>query len=103
MAAGHGGNVAGVVFEHVVDLLLDPELRPSSSKMRCGSVLPTTTTAWPGSRMSQFSFLFAEFPDVFTHASRAEGIALSDPRAACFYARLALEVGVNWSTTTMAR
>ena len=46
--------------------------------------------------MSQFAFLSAEFPDVFAHASRAESIALSDPRAACFYARLALEVGVNW-------
>jgi type I restriction enzyme R subunit len=46
--------------------------------------------------MSQFAFLSAEFRDVFAHASKAENMALSDPRAACFYARLALEVAVNW-------
>ena len=38
--------------------------------------------------MSQFAFLSAEFPEVFAHASKAESLALSDPRAACFYARL---------------
>src|SRR6516164_5218380 len=54
------------------------------------------SSRWPGSRMSQFAFLSAEFSDVFAHASKAESMALSDPRAACFYARLALEVGVNW-------
>jgi type I restriction enzyme R subunit len=46
--------------------------------------------------MSQFAFLSTEFGDVFAHASKAESMALSDPRAACFYARLSLEVGVNW-------
>ena len=46
--------------------------------------------------MSQFAFLSAEFPEVFAHASKAESLALSDPRAACFYARLALEVAVGW-------
>jgi type I restriction enzyme R subunit len=46
--------------------------------------------------MSQFAFLSSEFPEVFAHASQAESLALSDPRAACFYARLALEVGVGW-------
>ena len=51
---------------------------------------------WPGSRMSQFAFLSAEFPEVFAHASKAESLALSDARAACFYARLALEVAVAW-------
>jgi type I restriction enzyme R subunit len=49
--------------------------------------------------MSQFAFLSAEFPEVFTHASRAEGLALSDARGACFYARLALEVAVDWLYT----
>jgi type I restriction enzyme, R subunit len=46
--------------------------------------------------MSQFAFLKAEFPDVFAHASRAENFAHSDPRAAAFYGRLALETAVLW-------
>src|SRR3954451_5440187 len=45
---------------------------------------------------SQFAFLQVEFPDVFAHATKAESLAQSDPRAACFYARLALEVAVKW-------
>jgi type I restriction enzyme R subunit len=45
---------------------------------------------------SQFAFLAPDFPDVLTHAVTAERVARSDPRAACFYARLALEVAVNW-------
>jgi len=45
---------------------------------------------------SQFGFLAAEFPDVYTLAARAEGLARNDPRAACFYSRLALETAVNW-------
>src|ERR1700722_3259675 len=46
--------------------------------------------------MSQFAFLSTEFPEVFAHASKAESLALSDPRSACFYARLSLEVAVSW-------
>ncbi|WP_287128289.1 DEAD/DEAH box helicase family protein [Candidatus Cyanaurora vandensis] len=46
--------------------------------------------------MSQFAFLQAEFNSVFEHAQRAEASALSDPRAACFYSRLALETIINW-------
>jgi type I site-specific restriction endonuclease len=46
--------------------------------------------------MSQFAFLSAEFPEMFAHASQAEKLALTDPQAACFYARLALEVAVGW-------
>ena len=46
--------------------------------------------------MSQFAFLEAEFADVFAHARKAEALALADARAACFYARLALEIGVQW-------
>jgi type I restriction enzyme R subunit len=46
--------------------------------------------------MSQFAFLKAEFPDIFAHAERAENLALADPRAAAFYARLALEMAVEW-------
>jgi type I restriction enzyme, R subunit len=46
--------------------------------------------------MSQFAFLQPEFSPVYDHARKAEGVALSDPRAACFYARLALETAVKW-------
>lgn len=46
--------------------------------------------------MSQFAFLQAEFSEVHEHAVKAESLALSDPRSACFYARLALEVVVKW-------
>ncbi len=46
--------------------------------------------------MSNFLFLQTEFPDLFAAARTAENYANSDPRAACFYARRALEVGVEW-------
>ncbi|MDP2619161.1 MAG: DEAD/DEAH box helicase family protein [Hyphomicrobiales bacterium] len=46
--------------------------------------------------MSQFAFLKAEFAPVFDHARKAETAALSDPRATCFYARLALETAIKW-------
>ncbi|MFN7835267.1 MAG: DEAD/DEAH box helicase family protein [Burkholderiaceae bacterium] len=46
--------------------------------------------------MTQFAFLKPEFPDIFAHARQAETLTLSDPRGACFYARLALETAVKW-------
>lgn len=46
--------------------------------------------------MTQFAFLRSEFSPVFVHARKAEDMALSDPRGACFYARLALETAVKW-------
>lgn len=46
--------------------------------------------------MSQFAFLAAEFPEVHALASRAEGMARTDARGACFYARLSLETLVGW-------
>jgi type I restriction enzyme R subunit len=45
---------------------------------------------------SQFYFLQNEFPEVYQHARRAEELALSDARSACFYARLSLEIAVKW-------
>ncbi|MBS1714926.1 MAG: DEAD/DEAH box helicase family protein [Armatimonadetes bacterium] len=45
---------------------------------------------------SQFSFLQLEFPEAFESAYRAEALANPDPRAACFYARRALELAVTW-------
>lgn len=45
---------------------------------------------------SQFIFAQQEFPEIFDHAHRAELMARSDPRGACFYSRLALEVAVKW-------
>jgi len=46
--------------------------------------------------MTQFAFLKAEFANVFAHAKKAEELSLSDPRGACFYARLALETAITW-------
>jgi type I restriction enzyme, R subunit len=46
--------------------------------------------------MSNFAFLRFEWPEVFTAASRAESLVYPDPRAACFYARRALEFAVQW-------
>lgn len=44
--------------------------------------------------MSQFSFLQREWTAVYDAAARAEVAVLRDPRAACFYARRALELAV---------
>lgn len=46
--------------------------------------------------MTQFAFLKAEFPEVFALARKAELIATTDARGACFHARLALESAVKW-------
>ena len=46
--------------------------------------------------MSQFAFLKPEWPDLHEAAARAEALALSDPRAATFYARRALELATAW-------
>lgn len=46
--------------------------------------------------MSQFGFLQSEFAEVYGLARKAETLALSDPRGACFHARLALESAVKW-------
>jgi type I restriction enzyme, R subunit len=47
--------------------------------------------------VSQFLFLEREWSAVFDAASRAEAAVHADPRAACFYARRALEVAVAWA------
>uniref|UniRef100_UPI0026350951 type I restriction endonuclease n=1 Tax=Asticcacaulis sp. TaxID=1872648 RepID=UPI0026350951 len=46
--------------------------------------------------MSQFAFLKTEFPQLHVAVARAEALGLRDPRAACFYGRLALEEMVHW-------
>lgn len=46
--------------------------------------------------MTQFAFLSADFPDLLAHAQKAEALALSDPRGACFWARLTLESALKW-------
>jgi type I restriction enzyme R subunit len=46
--------------------------------------------------MSNFAFLQSEWPGVHDAALRAEQAAHPDPRAACFYARYALELAVSW-------
>jgi type I restriction enzyme R subunit len=45
---------------------------------------------------SQFGFLSAEWADLFEASNKSELLARSDPRAACFYARRALELAVHW-------
>lgn len=46
--------------------------------------------------MSHFSALTTQWPEVHEAAIRAEAQVHSDPRAACFYARRALERAVAW-------
>ena len=46
--------------------------------------------------MSNFGFLKTEWSELYTSARRVEALALTDPRAACFYARRTLELTVNW-------
>jgi type I restriction enzyme R subunit len=46
--------------------------------------------------MSNFLFLQAEWPAAFEAAEKAEASMHSDPRAACFYARRALELTMAW-------
>ncbi len=46
--------------------------------------------------MSQFGFLTPEWPDIHDAATRAETQTLTDPRAATFYARYALERVLDW-------
>ncbi len=47
--------------------------------------------------MSQFAFLKREWDAVHDAASKAESAVHPDPRAACFYARRALELAVAWA------
>ena len=46
--------------------------------------------------MSNFAFLQAEWPLLYEPALRAEAAVHADARAACFYARRALELAVAW-------
>jgi type I restriction enzyme R subunit len=46
--------------------------------------------------MSQFRFLHAEWPDLFTAAAKAELTVHPDPRTSCFYARRSLELAIAW-------
>jgi len=47
--------------------------------------------------MSHFQFLSTEWKDVYEAATKAESMAIPDPRTACFYARRALELAVAWA------
>jgi type I restriction enzyme, R subunit len=52
-----------------------------------------TTVASP----TNFAFLQADWPPLFSEARRAEVRVYYDPRASCFYARRALEMLVHWA------
>jgi len=45
---------------------------------------------------SNFTFLDAHHADLAAHARKAEELVHTAPRAACFYARFALEAAVHW-------
>ena len=46
--------------------------------------------------MSNFTFIKAEWPELYDAATKAEGLVYPDARAACFYTRRALELAVAW-------
>src|SRR5690625_4551248 len=46
--------------------------------------------------MRNFAFLQSEWPQLHEAASKAEELVYTDPRAACFYARRALEMAMAW-------
>lgn len=46
--------------------------------------------------MSNFAFLQSEWSTLYGAASKAEGMANTDARTACFYARRTLELAVDW-------
>jgi len=46
--------------------------------------------------VTNFAFLRAEWPELFSEAAQAERNGYADPRACCFYARRALELTVDW-------
>jgi type I restriction enzyme R subunit len=43
-----------------------------------------------------FQFLKSEWAKLHEAATKAESLAIADPRTACFYSRRALEIAVNW-------
>jgi type I restriction enzyme, R subunit len=45
---------------------------------------------------SNFNFLRKEWPELSDSATKAESLALFDPRTSCFYTRRALELAVLW-------
>lgn len=46
--------------------------------------------------MDNFAFLEAEWPSLYEAATKASNAVYPDPRTACFYARRALELAVQW-------
>jgi type I restriction enzyme R subunit len=46
--------------------------------------------------MTNFAFLKAEWPELYTASVQAEALARSDPRTACFHVRRALEIATKW-------
>ena len=45
---------------------------------------------------SNFDFLKPDFPKLYDHATQAESLVYSAPRASCFYSRFTLEQAVLW-------
>ncbi|MBD0343550.1 MAG: DUF4145 domain-containing protein, partial [Coleofasciculus sp. Co-bin14] len=45
---------------------------------------------------SNFDFLQNRYPNLYEHATHAESLIYSAPRASCFYTRFTLEQAVHW-------
>ena len=54
------------------------------------------TEVYSQSMSTNFQFLKNEFATFYDRAHNAEQSVITDPRASLFYARMALEVAVNW-------
>ena len=46
---------------------------------------------------TNFAFVKDEWEEIYHPAAKAESLANTDPRTACFYARRALELAVAWA------
>ena len=45
---------------------------------------------------TNFSFLHTEWSDLYQRAVKSEQLVITDPRTSLFYARMALELAINW-------
>ena len=54
------------------------------------------TPQTPPQATSQFHFLRPEWPKLHSAITKAETLAIPDPRTACFYSRRALETHIQW-------
>ncbi|SHF67767.1 protein of unknown function [Salegentibacter echinorum] len=46
--------------------------------------------------LSNFQFIAEKWPNIFNRFSKAEELAVTDPRTSLAYSRMGLELAVNW-------